>query len=96
MDVNGTIDFLRWDGTSLCAAFGWMVSPRESNRAPREEYTAYIKCCAYAACQSVGADRVTVMMLCYKSEEGKTVVAENAECEKAILKIASGDRKSVV
>lgn len=75
--VHGKADVLSWDGDKLSVGFGWMTSERESNRGPREEYNAYIKCCAYFACERVGAERVNVMLLCHKSEACRSSVSTN-------------------
>lgn len=77
LTLLGEADLLFWDGEQLSLGFGWMTAKQESNRGPREEYTAYIKCCAYLACAKAGVERITVMLLCQKSDTCQSVIQKS-------------------
>ncbi len=73
--IRGELDLWHRDEKESVVGFGWMASARESNRGPREEYTAYIKCCAFLACEMAQIDHITVLLMAYKDENCRQVVS---------------------
>ena len=88
--LEGEIDAVRRNGDELEIGFGWAAAGRV-NRAPREEYTAYIKCCAYMACETMGVERLAVSLFCLK--DGKLILQktmhEREELERFVLALLS-------
>lgn len=94
--LRGEIDAVCQNGAELEVGFG-LASSGRGNRGPREEYTAYIKCCAYMACETVGADRVTAVLFCRKDDEIslQKIVYERLELERFVLALLSRVRTRV-